>query len=53
MEIQAPYSGPSAHSSGRILELTRAQRASSGERRKKLHQFLSEIGIKALRQMDL
>ena len=41
---------PLAHSSGHILELTRAQRASSGERRKKLHQFLSEIGVKALRQ---
>ncbi|MGC1780579.1 MAG: P63C domain-containing protein [Xanthobacteraceae bacterium] len=41
---------PLAHSSGRILELTRAHRASSGERRKKLHQFLSEVGVKALRQ---
>jgi hypothetical protein len=34
-----------------ILELTKAQRASSGdERRKRLHQFLSDIGVKALRQ---
>ena len=31
--------------------LTRAQRAGSGdERRKRLHQFLSDIGVKALRQ---
>ena len=28
----------------------RAQRASGGERHKKLHQFLSDIGVKALRQ---
>ena len=42
---------PLANSKGNILELTRAQRASSGaERRKRLHQFLSDIGVKALRQ---
>jgi P63C domain-containing protein len=41
---------PLAHSNGRILELTRAQRAKSTERRKRLHQFLSVIGVKALRQ---
>jgi len=42
---------PLANSKGHILELTRAQRASSGdERRKRLHQFLSDIGVKALRQ---
>ena len=41
---------PLAKSSGRILDLTRAQRASSDERHSKLHQFLSEIGVKALRQ---
>jgi hypothetical protein len=41
---------PLAHSSGQLLQLTRAQRASSSERRKKLHQFLSDIGVKALRQ---
>jgi hypothetical protein len=29
--------------------LTRAQRDHSPERRKKLHQFLSDIGVKALR----
>jgi len=39
-----------AKSSGKILQLTQAQRASSDERYKKLHQFLSEIGVKALRQ---
>ena len=42
---------PLANSRGNILELTRAQRASTGnERRKRLHQFLSDIGVKALRQ---
>ena len=41
---------PLAKSSGKILQLTQAQRASSDERYKKLHQFLSEIGVKALRQ---
>lgn len=40
---------PLAKSSGKILELTKAQRASSSERWKKLHQFLSDIGVKALR----
>jgi len=42
---------PLANSKGHILELTKAQRAGSGvERRKRLHQFLSDIGVKALRQ---
>jgi P63C domain len=41
---------PLAHSSGRILELARLQRAKNAERRKRLHQFLSDIGVKALRQ---
>jgi hypothetical protein len=41
--------GPLARSNGKILELTRAQKASSADRRKKLHQFLSLIGVKALR----
>ena len=42
---------PLANSHGHILELTRAQRAGSvSERRKRLHQFLSDIGVKALRQ---
>ena len=40
---------PLARSQGRILELTRAQRAKAAERYKKLHQFLSGIGVKALR----
>jgi len=41
---------PLAKSSGKILELTQAQRAGSDEKYKKLHQFLSDIGVKALRQ---
>lgn len=41
---------PLAHSSGRILELARLQRTKSDVRRKRLHQFLSDIGVKALRQ---
>ena len=40
---------PLARSNGKILKLTRDQRAQSDGRRKKLHQFLSEIGVKALR----
>jgi hypothetical protein len=40
---------PLARSNGKILQLTRAQKASSADRRAKLHQFLSEIGVKALR----
>ena len=40
---------PLARSNGKILELARGQRASSAVRRSKLHQFLSEIGVKALR----
>jgi hypothetical protein len=30
--------------------LTRAQKAARNERSKKLHQFLSEVGVKALRR---
>lgn len=41
---------PLAKSSGKILQLTQVQRSTSNERYKKLHQFLSEIGVKALRQ---
>lgn len=41
---------PLARSSGKILQLTKAQRSTSVERYKKLHQFLSDIGVKALRQ---
>ncbi|MBZ4421759.1 P63C domain-containing protein [Myxococcus sp. RHSTA-1-4] len=40
---------PLAKSNGKILQLTRAQRAKTEERHKKLHQFLSDIGVKALR----
>ena len=40
---------PLAKSNGRILQLTQAQRENSHARFKKLHQFLSEIGVKALR----
>lgn len=41
---------PLAKSRGRILEMTRIQKAKSQDRRKKLHQFLSDVGVKALRQ---
>jgi hypothetical protein len=41
---------PLAKSNGKVLSLTVSTRASSGQRHKKLHQFLSEIGVKALRQ---
>lgn len=40
---------PLAKSSGRILRLTQEQRENANARYKKLHQFLSEIGVKALR----
>jgi len=40
---------PLAKSNGKILELTRTQRDNSAQRWKKLHQFLSDIGVKALR----
>lgn len=41
---------PLARSGGKILTLLReAQRATGADRRAKLHQFLSEIGVKALR----
>jgi general stress protein YciG len=40
---------PLAKSNGKILELARAMKANSKDRSKKLHQFLSEIGVKALR----
>lgn len=38
-----------ANSSGKVLDLTRQKREDSGGRHKKLHQFLSEVGVKALR----
>jgi hypothetical protein len=40
---------PLARSNGKIHELIVAQKVAGGERWKKLHQFLSEIGVKALR----
>jgi len=40
---------PLAKSNGRILELTRALKANDGDRKKKLFQFLNEIGTRALR----
>jgi hypothetical protein len=40
---------PLAKSNGRILELVRIQKLKGNNRRKRLHQFLSEIGVKALR----
>jgi hypothetical protein len=40
---------PLAKSSGKILQLVKAEKAKDGDRKKKLFQFLSDIGIKALR----
>jgi len=40
---------PLAKSNGMILELTRALKANDGDRKKKLFQFLSEVGTRALR----
>jgi hypothetical protein len=41
---------PIARSNGKVYELTREKRAANSvDRWKKLHQFLSEIGVKALR----
>lgn len=40
---------PLARSSGRVFQLVQAQREFSQKRYKKLHQFLSDIGVKALR----
>jgi P63C domain len=41
---------PLAKSNGKILQLAQSQRSSGTERNKRLHQFLSDIGVKALRQ---
>lgn len=41
---------PLAKSRGKILKLAQDQRSDSTGRHKKLHQFLSEVGVKALRQ---
>ena len=40
---------PLANSNGKILELARLEKANDGDRRKKLLQFLSEVGTRALR----
>jgi hypothetical protein len=40
---------PLAKSNGKVYQLTQALRTASNERWKRLHQFLSEIGVKALR----
>ncbi|NYH12977.1 P63C domain-containing protein [Paraburkholderia bryophila] len=40
---------PLARSNGKVLELARTSKAKSGDSNRKLHQFLSEIGTKALR----
>jgi len=40
---------PLARSEGKIHQLTVAQRAAAGDRKKRLHQFLSEVGVKILR----
>lgn len=40
---------PLANSNGKILELTRIMKAKDGDRKKKLFQFLNEIGARALR----
>ncbi|EOV3649340.1 P63C domain-containing protein, partial [Escherichia coli] len=41
---------PLAKSKGKILEQIRASRDENGKQSDKLHLFLSEIGVKALRQ---
>lgn len=40
---------PLAKSNGKVLELTRVMRGQSTSPYRKLHQFLSEVGVKALR----
>lgn len=41
--------GEGSHQQEWVYQLTQALRAASKERWKKLHQFLSEVGVKALR----
>lgn len=41
--------GPLAQSNGKVLQLTRALKSASGNRKAKLFQFLSEVGTRALR----
>lgn len=40
---------PLANSHGKVFDLAKSSKASNGERNDKIHQFLSEIGVKALR----
>lgn len=40
---------PLANSHGKVFDLAKTSKATSGERGDKIHQFLSEIGVKALR----
>lgn len=40
---------PLAKSNGKIFELAKSSKQTNGERSNKIHQFLSEIGVKALR----
>lgn len=40
---------PLARSNGKILELVRALKSQDGDRKKKLFQFLNEVGARALR----
>lgn len=53
MAIQASYCEarllPLAQSNGRIYQLLKAIKSKGGDRKKKLFQFLNEIGARALR----
>lgn len=40
---------PLANSHGKVFDLAKSSKAENGERTDKIHQFLSEIGVKALR----
>lgn len=40
---------PLAKSNGKVFELAKASKAENGEKSNKIHQFLSEVGVKALR----
>ncbi|WP_374257659.1 P63C domain-containing protein [Aquabacterium sp.] len=40
---------PLANSQGKVFDLAKSTKAANGEKSNKIHQFLSEIGVKALR----
>src|SRR5688500_946878 len=40
---------PLARSNGKVLALARSSKHANGDKNNKIHQFLSEIGVKALR----